>query len=90
MSDDELLAAGFRPPRTGRLFICGLRGGILALPPGETQERDLSWLDFSYAADVSADGRQLLIGDIGGGLGGRGGVPTNVVRHPGGASNIRP
>jgi hypothetical protein len=62
--------------RQGRILLARSfpRGGILALPPGETQERDLSWLDFSYAVDLSADGRQLLIGDIGGGLGGLGGV----------------
>jgi eukaryotic-like serine/threonine-protein kinase len=62
--------------RHGRILLDRTfpRGGILALPPGETQERDLSWLDFSSAADLSADGRQLLIGEIGGGLGGRSGI----------------
>ena len=62
--------------RHGRILLTRSfpRGGILALPPGETQERDLSWLDFSSAADLSADGRQLLIGEIGGGLGGRSGI----------------
>ncbi len=60
----------------GRILLARTfpRGGILALAPGETQERDLSWLDFSSAADLSADGRQLLIGEIGGGLGGRSGI----------------
>ena len=61
--------------RNGRILLARSfpRGGVMALPPGETQERDLSWLDFSFAADLSADGRQLLINDIGGGLTGRGG-----------------
>jgi hypothetical protein len=50
------------------------RRGVVVLPPGAAQERDLSWLDFSNAADISPDGRQLLIGEIGGGLGGKGGI----------------
>ena len=50
------------------------RGGVVALSPGAAQEQDLSWLDFSSAADLSADGRQLLLGDVGGGLGGKGGI----------------
>ena len=28
---------------------------------GETGERDVSWLDFSYARDISADGQRLLM-----------------------------
>ena len=62
--------------RHGRILLARSfpRGGVLVQPPGETQERDLSWLDFSFAADLSSDGRQLLIGDIGGGLGGKGGM----------------
>jgi len=39
------------------------RRGILGVPPGETVERDLSWFDSSGLADLSADGRKLLIGD---------------------------
>lgn len=37
--------------------------------PGESVERDLSWLDASYPADLSADGRRLLLyeGGVGGG-----------------------
>jgi eukaryotic-like serine/threonine-protein kinase len=50
------------------------RGGVVVLRSGTAQERDLSWLDFSYVADLSADGRQLLLGDIGGGLVGKGGI----------------
>ena len=50
------------------------RGGVLALPPGEAREQDLSWLDFSYAVDLSSDGRQLLLAETGGGLSGKGGI----------------
>jgi serine/threonine protein kinase len=44
------------------------RDGVVALVPGDTQERDLSWLDFSTATDLSADGRLILLGDWGGDL----------------------
>ncbi len=32
--------------------------------PGEVKERDLSWLHFSIAADLSADGKTILIAEI--------------------------
>jgi eukaryotic-like serine/threonine-protein kinase len=35
--------------------------GVMALPPGATAERDLSWLDGSTAWDLSADGTSMLI-----------------------------
>ena len=44
------------------------RAGIIALPPGETKVRDLSWLDYSLIRDLSADGRTVLFVE-----GGRGG-----------------
>ena len=37
------------------------RRGIFGLPPGETRERDLSWLDWSQPIALSADGKMLLI-----------------------------
>ena len=54
--------------RSGRILLGRSfpRGAVLARPPDETRERDLSWLDFSYASDLSSDGRQLLLGDYGG------------------------
>jgi DNA-binding winged helix-turn-helix (wHTH) protein/Tol biopolymer transport system component len=36
------------------------RNGIIIRAPGETAERELSWLDGSWARDVSADGRTIL------------------------------
>jgi WD40 repeat protein len=44
------------------------RGGIVALAPGETKVRDLSWLDYSLIRDMSGDGRTVLFTE-----GGRGG-----------------
>ena len=37
---------------------------------GETKERDLSWLDYSYPADLSADGKTVLFDEegVGGGV----------------------
>jgi eukaryotic-like serine/threonine-protein kinase len=47
------------------------RAGILCQPPGETKERDLSWLDWSTPGDFSADGRTLLLTEAGEGGGPR-------------------
>ena len=38
---------------------------ILALVPGETKERDLTWLDYSVVADISQDGQTLLFTEQG-------------------------
>ena len=45
--------------------------GVLALPPGEAQERDLSVLDWAYGAILSADGKTLVVTEQGA-AGGRG------------------
>jgi WD40 repeat protein len=51
--------------RDGRIVVemGETRAGIIALPPGATQERDLSWFDTSIAVDLSPDGRDLLFGE---------------------------
>jgi hypothetical protein len=41
----------------------------MALSPGDSAERDLSWLDRSSIADLSSDGRILLFNEIGEGGG---------------------
>jgi len=48
--------------RDGRVLMTheNVRVGIIGLPPNETKERDLSWLDGSFARDMSADGKTLL------------------------------
>ena len=38
-----------------------MRVAINGLAPGESAERDLSWLDFSLVKDLSADGRTLKL-----------------------------
>jgi eukaryotic-like serine/threonine-protein kinase len=45
------------------------RREMLLLLPDETRERDISWLDYSVAADLSADGRTVLFGESGEGGG---------------------
>jgi len=62
--------------RRGRVLTvrASPRGGVLALPAGASQEHDVSWLDFSQAVDLSADGRQILLGDIGADYAGTGGI----------------
>ena len=50
------------------------RSGIAVLAPGETAERDLSWLDASWVADISRDGGRILFTEGGVGGGPRGSV----------------
>ncbi|HXY52744.1 MAG TPA: protein kinase [Terriglobales bacterium] len=45
------------------------RAGLIGLAPGESKERDLSWLDWSVPGDLSADGRTVLFGETGEGGG---------------------
>ncbi len=42
---------------------------VLGLSPGERKEHDLSWLDWSNASDISADGKTLLFSEAGEGGG---------------------
>lgn len=62
--------------RDGRILVTeeSTRVGVMALPPGETRERDLSWLDWSIARDLSRDGRLLLINESGEGGGAHYGI----------------
>jgi WD40 repeat protein len=58
----------------GVLMTTGRRGaGIRGKAPGDMEERELSWLEGSAAADLSRDGRQVLFGERmeGGGFRGR-------------------
>jgi serine/threonine protein kinase/Tol biopolymer transport system component len=51
--------------RDGRLLLllAEFTQGIAVLPPGETRERELSWLGFSSVAGISQDGKWLLFND---------------------------
>jgi eukaryotic-like serine/threonine-protein kinase len=47
---------------------------MICLPPGASREVDLTWLDFSQALALSADGRDVLFMEGGAGGGATGGV----------------
>jgi Tol biopolymer transport system component len=49
------------------LYTC--RTAVMGVPPGESRERDLSWLAGSAARDLSTDGTVLLFGEAGKGAG---------------------
>ena len=56
----------------GRVLLArvGRRREVMALQEGEAKERDLSWLDYSYPADLTADGKIVLFDEegVGGGV----------------------
>ncbi len=58
--------------RDGRVLLAraGRRREMMSLFQGETKERDLSWLDYSYPADLTADGKTVLFDEegVGGGV----------------------
>ncbi len=62
--------------KDGRVLanLRNLRRGIVGLFPGASKERDLSWLDWSYARDISADGKTILFEEQGFGAGEKYGV----------------
>lgn len=43
------------------------RRELIGISAGEAKERELSWLDYTYPADLSADGKTLLFDEEGGG-----------------------
>ena len=57
--------------RDGRVLLArvGLRPEVIGLSPGESKERTLTWLDASGPADLSRDGKTLLISELGEGGG---------------------
>jgi Tol biopolymer transport system component len=57
--------------RDGRLLVTRdtMRNEIVALPPAESKERDLTWLDWSLPAAMSLDGKRILFAETGEGGG---------------------
>jgi eukaryotic-like serine/threonine-protein kinase len=74
--------------KDGRILLAkdAWRRELTGLIAGESKERDLSWLDYSYPSDLSADGRVLLFTEAG-----EGGGPNYSVyqRKMGEASAVR-
>jgi len=62
------------------------RAGMVGLPPGQEKERDLSWLDWSVPASLSADGKMILFQEAG-----EGGGPkyASYLRNTDGSPAIR-
>jgi eukaryotic-like serine/threonine-protein kinase len=62
--------------RDGRVLLArvSLRSEVVGLAPGESKERELSWLDGSRPSDLSRDGKTLLFA-----VGGEGGGPNQSV-----------
>lgn len=58
--------------RDGRLLLTRStrRREVVGLAPGETSERNLSWHDWTFPSDLSADGRTLLFMEQGAATGG--------------------
>ncbi len=57
--------------RDGRVLLTedNTQMQMLALPPGESSEKNLSWFDWSGAAGISPDGKTLLFDETGEGVG---------------------
>jgi serine/threonine protein kinase/Tol biopolymer transport system component len=57
--------------RDGHVLITSYNDSqnIISQPPGETKERDLSWLDQEYLSDLSPDGQTILFDYEGEGAG---------------------
>jgi eukaryotic-like serine/threonine-protein kinase len=62
------------------------RAGISGQAPGDTRERDLSWLDWSLLHDLSEDGRMMLISESSEGGGESGSV---YIRPTDGSAAVR-
>ena len=74
--------------RDGRALLLqgSPRSRIVWQPPDKSAQRDLSWFDWSTAADLSADGKRLLFYEWGEGVAGN---PTVYVRDTSGGDAVR-
>ena len=55
--------------KDGRVLLmrASWRRELIGMTPGDAKQHDLSWLDYSYPADLSSDGKTLLFDEEGGG-----------------------
>jgi hypothetical protein len=74
--------------RDGRVLLieASPRSRIVGQAPGARAERDLSWFDWSTAADLSADGKKLLFYEWGEGVAGN---PIVYLRDTSGGDAVR-
>jgi serine/threonine protein kinase len=73
--------------RDGRVLLLQQTGrsNMIYRPPGASNDRALSWFDWSTAADLSANAKTLLFYEWGEGTGG---VPTIYLRETGGGEAV--
>jgi len=74
--------------REGRVLLCldNAKFGMIALPPGEKTEKDLSWFDWSVATDLSADGKIVVFSETGEAVGAKYGI---FMRNTDGSAAVR-
>src|SRR6266849_3248554 len=55
--------------KDGRILLmrASWRRELIGVTDSDSREHELSWLDYSYPADLSADGKTLLFDEEGGG-----------------------
>jgi eukaryotic-like serine/threonine-protein kinase len=72
--------------RDGRVLLTrdSIRFLTMALVPGQTQERELSWLDVGLVTDISPDGRKILLNEFG-----EGGEYSIYLRETDGSPAVR-
>lgn len=72
----------------GRLLIAQTddRAAMIGRLPGDSGDRDLSWLDASWVAEISRDGRQVLFMETGQGVGAE---PSAYLRGTDGSPAVR-
>src|SRR4029077_538332 len=82
----SVIVEDVRPDGRTLLQTIYLRMRILVKTPANTDERDLSWFDYSFLTDMSADGSTLLFNEQG-----EGGGPNSsaFVRRTDGAPAVR-
>src|SRR5262249_4580939 len=73
---------------SGRALILrdAMRAGAIGLAPGEKEERDLSWQDWTVPNDIAEDGKFVLFVEAGEGGGGQ---YAAFIRETSGASAVR-
>ena len=74
------------PDGRALLIATSPRSRIIGQTPGPRAERDLSWFDWSTAADLSADGKKLLFYEWGEGVAG---TPIVYLRDTSGGDAVR-
>lgn len=74
--------------RDGRVLLTQMHSRVMmmARPPGEAKERDLSWLETSTPYDISPDGRLLVFVELSQGAGRN---PGLYIRRTNGAAAVR-